>query len=501
MYKRLILVLALAMLPYVAQAEQVKFTILQANDVYEMSPVNGGRYGGLARVKTLMDELRAENPNFISVLAGDLFSPSAIGTAVVDGAPLNGKQMVDVLNKMGWDYFTLGNHEFDNGEGALIQRLSEARFRTITSNVRQASTCHFKRKVHRASACKLFPNTQDTDVIVVNGIKVGLAAITLQALAKDFVEITDPVQEARRAIRKLRRKQADIILMITHQGMDEDKVFAESVKDIDLILGGHEHDNNYLRRGSEFTPVAKADSNARSVYIHRLTYDTETRKVNIRSELKIIDNSVPEDPAIKQLVDAWTQKAFDGFRATGSDPDAFIANVKEDLDGLEASVRNKSTTFTELVARSAISALPGSELSIVNSGGIRIDDVLTPDQPVIGYDMIRTFPFSDTTYAQAKIPGWTLQEAFDQGNAYVGAGSYLHHANVTQGESGAWLINGEALDPERIYTVAIMSFLIDYGDDGLDMLVVSKNPDVQETGMARADARDALAKELQATYP
>ena len=501
MYKQLILLCSLIFLLYPVQAEQVKFTILQANDVYEMSPVNGGRYGGLARVKTLMDELRAENPNFISVLAGDLFSPSAIGTAVVNGEPLNGKQMVDVLNQMGWDYFTLGNHEFDNGEGALIQRLSEARFKTITSNVRQTSTCHFKRKVHRASACKLFPNTQDTDVIAVEDIKVGLAAITLQALAKDFATIADPVREARRAIRQLRRKQADVILMITHQGMGEDKVFAETVDEIDLILGGHEHDNNYLRRGSEFTPVAKADSNARSVYIHRITYDTETQQVDVNSELKIVDHTVPEDPKIKKVVDEWTQKAFDGFRAAGSDPDVFIAQVTEDLDGLEASVRNKSTKFTKLVARSAISVLPGSELSIVNSGGIRIDDILTPDQPVIGYDMIRTFPFSDTTYAQVKISGWTLQEAFDQGNAYVGAGSYLHHANVTQDDGGAWLINGEALEPDRVYTVAIMSFLIDYGDDGLDMLVASKNPDVQETGMARVDARDALAKELQATYP
>ncbi|MEL6750303.1 MAG: bifunctional metallophosphatase/5'-nucleotidase [Pseudomonadota bacterium] len=501
MYKRLICLFSIIILPYAAQAEQIRFTILQANDVYEMSPVNGGRYGGLARVKTLMNELQAENPNFISVLAGDLFSPSAIGTAKVDGEPLNGRQMVDVLNHMGWDYFTLGNHEFDNGEGALIQRLSEARFKTITSNVRQASTCHFKRKVHRASACKLFANTQDIDVINLGGIKVGLAAVTLQALAKDFAEITDPMKEARRAIKRLRRKQADVILMITHQGMEEDKIFAESVKGINLILGGHEHDNNYVRRGTDFTPVAKADSNARSVYIHRVSYDTETARVDVVSELKIVDASIPEDPEIKEIVDDWTQKAFDGFREAGADPDAQIATATEDLDGLEASVRNKSTRFTQLVAQSAIRALPGSELSVVNGGGIRIDDILAAGQTVTGYDMIRTFPFSDTTYAQAKIKGETLQKAFDQGNASAGAGSYLHHANVTQDAGGTWLIDNKALDPERIYTVAIMSFLIDYGDDGLGMLVTSNNPDVQETNMPRADARDALVRELQATYP
>ena len=504
MYKRFIILISLLVVPYAINAKEIKFTILQANDVYEMSPVNGGRYGGLARVTTVMKQLKAENPNFISILAGDLYSPSAIGTAVVNGEKLRGKQMVDVLNKMGWDYFTLGNHEFDNGEEALIDRLAESKFKTITSNIRQASTCRtVNNRAQRASDCRLFPNTKDIDVIRIDGVKIGIAAITLQALAKDFVAISDPEQEAKRVVKRLRkRKRAKLVLMMTHQGMEEDKVFAEEVDGIDLILGGHEHENNYVRRGDNFTPVAKADSNARSVYIHRVTYDTKTKAVQIDSDLKVIDASIKEDPVIKRVVDRWTQLAFDGFKAAGEDPDALVANVTEDLDGLESSVRNKSTRFTELVGQSAIRAMPGSELSIVNGGGIRIDDVLTPLQPVTGYDMIRTFPFSGTTYAQAKITGSTLQDAFNQGNASAGAGSYLHHENVSQNADGSWMINGEPLDPSRVYTAAVMAFLVDVGDDGLDMLVASKNPNnVQLTDLTRADARRALINELQATYP
>ena len=64
------------------------------------------------------------------------------------------------------------------------------------------------------------------------------------------------------------------------------------------------------------------------------------------------------------------------------------------------------------------------------------------------------------------------------------------------------MINGEPLDPNRVYTAAVMAFLVDVGDDGLDMLVASKNPDnVQLTDLARVDARQALIDELQATYP
>jgi 5'-nucleotidase/UDP-sugar diphosphatase len=106
-------------------SREVNITLVQANDVYEMTPVNGGRYGGLARLQTLVKQLKRENPHTYTLLAGDLLSPSAIGTAKVNGERLNGKQMVAVLNAMGWDYMTLGNHEFDNGRASLLGRSAD----------------------------------------------------------------------------------------------------------------------------------------------------------------------------------------------------------------------------------------------------------------------------------------------------------------------------------------------------------------------------------------
>src|SRR5713101_5254494 len=81
-----------------AAAEDVPITVIQINDVYEISPVEGGKEGGLARLATLRRELARENPRTFLVLAGDAFSPSALGTAVVDGQPLAGAQMIAALN-------------------------------------------------------------------------------------------------------------------------------------------------------------------------------------------------------------------------------------------------------------------------------------------------------------------------------------------------------------------------------------------------------------------
>ena len=77
---------------------------------------------------------RARSP-VLMTLGGDYLSPSAIGTAVVDGQPLAGRQMVDVLNHVGVDWAVLGNHEFDVSETAFRARLAESRFRVVSSNV------------------------------------------------------------------------------------------------------------------------------------------------------------------------------------------------------------------------------------------------------------------------------------------------------------------------------------------------------------------------------
>src|ERR1041385_3211516 len=84
-----------------ARAENIRVTILHLNDVYEITAVQGGKQGGLARVAALRKELIRKNPNTITILGGDAVSPSALGTAVVDGEPLGGRQMIATLNAVG----------------------------------------------------------------------------------------------------------------------------------------------------------------------------------------------------------------------------------------------------------------------------------------------------------------------------------------------------------------------------------------------------------------
>ena len=93
---------------------KISFTLLQLNDVYEISSIQGGKFGGMARVKTIHKELLKENKNTLLVMAGDFLNPSLIGTMKYNGERIRGKQMVEVMNAMNFDVAAFGNHEFDH---------------------------------------------------------------------------------------------------------------------------------------------------------------------------------------------------------------------------------------------------------------------------------------------------------------------------------------------------------------------------------------------------
>ena len=132
-----------------AQAPAV-VTFVHFSDMHEISASEGGRVGGVSRVATVLRELRRTQAPVIATLGGDYLSPSAIGTARVDGEPLEGRHAVAVLNALGLDWATFGNHEFDVSEAGLRARISESRFRIVSSNVTDAKGAPFPGTVRSA---------------------------------------------------------------------------------------------------------------------------------------------------------------------------------------------------------------------------------------------------------------------------------------------------------------------------------------------------------------
>ena len=466
--------LGIGLLPLLASpawAELVNVTLLHLNDVYEITPIEGGRRGGLARVAGLRQQLLTENPNTYTVLAGDAFSPSALGTARVDGERLAGRQMVAVLNALGLDYATFGNHEFDISEEQFLQRLQESSTTWFSANVSDMNG-------------EPFAGVPRSSQIVVAGadgaeVRIGLIGVTLPSNPATYVSYRDPIEAAREQVEQL-RGQSDIIVAITHLSLEQDQALVATIPDVDLVLGGHEHENMQQWRivnppvgevcPQSATPIFKADANARTVYVHRLQYDTASGCLQINSQLQEISSAIPDDLPTAVIVQRWQEIGFAGFRQSGFEPGEEIATTTEFLDGLESSVRNHPTNLTQLIAAAMLSQVEGAELALFNSGSIRIDDRLPPGE-ITQYDVIRILPFGGNILA-VDLPGALLQRVLTQGQANQGSGGYLQTANVSTDESGSWLIQGEPLRPEQTYRVAINDFLISGRETGLDYLTL-----------------------------
>ena len=126
---------ALLLLSCSSDDDKISFTLLQLNDVYEISSIQGGNFGGMARVETIHKELIKENENTMLVMAGDFLNPSLLGGMKLNGEKIRGKQMIEVMNAMNFDVVAFGNHEFDIPKKDLQNRINESIFPWISSNI------------------------------------------------------------------------------------------------------------------------------------------------------------------------------------------------------------------------------------------------------------------------------------------------------------------------------------------------------------------------------
>ena len=472
-----------------ASAEEIHVTLLHINDLYEVSPIEGGKVGGVARLSTLRAQLLRRNRNTYTILAGDVLSPSVLGTAEFNGKPIAGAQMIAALNFAGLDYATFGNHEFDLTEEEFHSRIRDSRFVWFSGNVRN-------------SAGDPFPGVRQNVVFTVEGehgghVRVGLIGLTLDQNQRPWLRYTDPIQTAREQVTNLRNQGVDVVIAVTHQTIAQDEALATQVPGIDMILGGHEHENMKVLAGPKHIPILKADANLRSAYVHDLVYDTEHHSLQIDSRLQPINDSIPEDPTVAKVANDWTERAFISFRKIGFEPNEVIANVNETLQGKQIPIRLGPTNLTDTIATALLHAFPQAEASIFNAGSIRIDDDLPP-APIRQYDVLRILPFGGNSVL-VECKGSLLTRVLDVGQSNRGNGGYLQTANVTRAPQGAWLVNGQPIDPNRTYRIATTAYLLTGSEKNLAFLTRS-NPEVVKVTEGK-DVRFPVIEEFRKRWP
>lgn len=436
---------------------KIAFTFLQLNDVYEIAPIQGGEFGGLARVEAVHKELLKENSNTMLLMAGDFLNPSLIGTLKLDGQRIRGKQMIDVMNAMNFDLATFGNHEFDLSQKDLQKRLNESTFPWVSANVKliaNENTTPFYKEINNVK--EYIPETFVKEFTDEDGtqVKIGFVSVCIPSNPRDYVEYENMFDKVRTSYATL-KDSVDVVFGLTHVKITNDKRIAKLLPEIPLIMGGHEHTN--MRIETENGIITKADANAKTVYIHRIVHDKTTKETTIVSDLKEINASIKEDVEIAKVVQKWQAILEKEIKEVLEKPNEIIYQTDIPLDGRDTPIRSSQTNLGKIITESMSYAFNDKvDCALVNGGSIRIDDQLSGD--ITPVDIFRVLPFGGAI-VKVEIKGRLLKRVLDYGELASGTGAYLHRFNANRVED-TWYINNQKINLSKMYTVAFSDYLL-----------------------------------------
>lgn len=436
----------------------ITFKLIQLNDVYEIAPLSGGKYGGMARVAHISDSIKAENPNTLMFMAGDFLNPSLLGAINNEGERISGKQMIEVMNAMQFDLVTFGNHEFDIGEAALQKRLNESTFSWASANVRQIKDGEIAPfKIENESGSDPVRDVYNKSITDADGttIRLGFFSVTINSNPRDFVSYGDIFSEAKRAYTSL-QSSSDIIIGLTHTTIEDDKKLAEALPGVPLIMGGHEHNNMLVLVNN--TVISKADANAKSIYIHTVTYNKNTQEIRLESKLFPVDEKIPSQAKVEAIVEKWNQILVTNIEAVIANPNEVIYYASPPLDGTDSANRGIQTNLGDIITEAMANSFNENvDGALVNGGSIRVDDMLAGD--ITSLDIFRVLPFGGPV-VYAEIKGSLLLQVLDFGKEKGGTGAYLQRYNLEESPSGGWWIGGMPIELSKVYRIAFSDYLL-----------------------------------------
>ncbi|MBT1247627.1 MULTISPECIES: 5'-nucleotidase C-terminal domain-containing protein [unclassified Thermosipho (in: thermotogales)] len=250
---------------------------------------------GLAKIATLVKQMRKECGSVILIDSGDLIqgTPLEYYHARIDNKPID--PMILVMNKLGYSAWTLGNHEFNYGLDILNKAVSEAQFPALSANILDENGNSVFKPYH---------------IVNVGGIKVGILGLTTKFIPNwedpkniEGLKFEDPVKVAKKYVKELRNK-VDVVVVAYHGGLERDPKtgnpteeltgenqgyqLLQEVNGIDVLLLGHQH--RTIATKINGVPVSMPSKWGK--YLGKIVLNLE--KVN--GKWKIIDSSVEEIP-------------------------------------------------------------------------------------------------------------------------------------------------------------------------------------------------------------
>lgn len=430
-------------------------TILHTND-FHMYLINTSTKKNIsAKIATIVKEEKEYNPRTLVVDAGDI-----IGGGPPIGTFFYGKNVIETYNAIGYDIATLGNHEFDWGKELLEERISEAKYEYICANVIDTTT--------NSTFAKSGYTIRNFGFLNLGFIGVDTADLPtlVNPAGIEGIKVIDPAEATNSAV-SVMKDRTDYNIVLSHQGYDVDLTFATRISGVGLIIGGHSHTELEVPtdvQGVKIVQTGSYGANVGKIVLEFIASPAGAKLVNMSYKLIPVEDSIPDDPDIVALLKPYVEELARKM-------DAVIGEALVELDGLRTNIRSKETNLGDYIA-DWMRAVSGADIAITNGGGIRAS---IPKGPITVGIIYTVVPF-DNILGVIEITGEQVLQALENGYSRIekGDGRFAQISGIRvkvdrKKPAGSRVVevklnDGTPLDPNKIYKVAALDFMVNGGD-------------------------------------
>lgn len=359
--------------------------------------VNGKQkeVGGFARIKTLIDEKKKENPDTLILDGGDFSMGTLIQTVyTTEAAELR------MLGYLGCDVTTFGNHEFDYRSSGLADMLKTAK--NSEETVPKLVVCNVdwdamekeglsKGQKQIESAFETY-GVKDYVVIQKGGVKIAVLGVfgkdALECAPTCELKFKDPVESAKNTVEEIKKKEdVDMIACVSHSGtwedekVSEDETLAKEVPDIDLIISGHTHTqlDQPIRHGNTY--IVSCGEYGRNLGSISMTQKKDKRwKMNTYKLIPVTKN-VKSDQAAQKQIDKFMDTVDTNYLVNfGYTKDQVLAENDIKFNSLEEmETKHEELNLGDIISDAYVYAVENSEgydgrpvdVAVVPSGTVR----------------------------------------------------------------------------------------------------------------------------------
>jgi len=399
--------------------------------------------GGTANLLGLINKFRNEEKNVLVLNAGDDFQGTPISSLT------KGRSQIELMNLINPDAMTLGNHEFDYGRNALEENLKIAKFEVISANLWD------KRKGKLFVKPYIVKKLGKAKIGVIGLITPELFKLSLKENLKDL-ELLNTERVLKQYINELKNKEkVDLIIALTHIGVNEDSILATKFPEIKIIIGGHSH--TVLQEPKIVNNVIICQAGSRGEYLGYLEVSIDLDGDSVYSYkgklIRVINGIVkPDETALKKVeeLEKMVDKEF------GQVIGKLEVDWKRNFYG-ESNLGNWEADVMREFAK--------TDIAFQNSGGLRKD---LPKGDIKVRDIWEINPFGNT-FVVFEVDGKTLKNMIEwqaSGKAELMQVSGLKIVIDSRKNIGERVVSievgGKPLDENKIYSIVTNNWVADH---------------------------------------